>query len=193
MRRFVFASLALALAGVSCVTHALAQEKVAPPTKVEAKTVEACAQPCLEKVCIAVPDKKKISKVEYACKEQDICLPKCPKHGFSFKGLFHRHCEACDNGACPAEGCAKCGNPRTVRVLMKRTVTTECPTTKCEVVHQEVAPKVCTTAAKTCNDPCPPAATTTPAAPAPMTMPRATEARPLPAGTTPARSVEPVR
>jgi hypothetical protein len=155
MRRFITSAFALAVCGLCWASQASAQDK-AP-----AKT-ETCAASCLHKVCVSVPDKKKISKVEYSCTQKDICLPRCPK-------LF---------GGCCDEGCADCGRPRTVNVLMKRTVTTECPSTKCVVSHQEAAPR-CAQACRVGHGACCvetlPAATTMPMAPA-------TVAQPLPTG-----------
>jgi hypothetical protein len=87
----------------------------------------------------------KISKTVYACKEKDICLPRCPPFSF-FRGGCHDRCDDCP----PQADCPSCGHPRTVAVLMKKVVTTECPTTKCVVSHQEahcapVCPPACTT------------------------------------------------
>jgi hypothetical protein len=107
-----------------------------------------------------VPTTTKKTKVEYSCQEKDICLPKC-----SLAGLFHRggghgqtgHGHACGDD-CPKVGCTQCGKPRTVRVLMKRVVTTECPDTKCEAVLQPGAAR--------CVQPC-----LAPAAVAPAIVP----------------------
>jgi hypothetical protein len=188
MRRLI--TVALAAFGLCCAAVSSAQEKVAGPAKSPAHA-EACAADCPHKVCVAVPDKRKISKVEYACKEKDICLPRCAFPG-ERAGHGHRCDDACGHGHackndCPEEGCAKCAHPRTVRVLMKRTVTTECPSTKCEVAYQPAQPKCCPTA-HGCHEACPTAP------PAPGTpMPRAAETAPLPRAGVPALSIEPVR
>lgn len=121
MRRFITCALALAVCGLCGATPAAAQEKIAASTH-----TEACAPSCLDKVCIAVPDKKKISKVEYSCTQKDICLPRC---SFRF-GFGHSCCE---------DDCLRCGRPRTVNVLMKRSVSHECPSMKCVVSHQPAA------------------------------------------------------
>jgi hypothetical protein len=153
MRRLLTASLALAAFGLCSVHACLAQEKLAAPVKVEAHG-EHCAAPCLEKVCVPVPTKIKISKVVYSCKESEICLPRCTLGGHGH-GERCGHGHDCDGLNCPPEsGCAKCGHPRTVRVLMKRTITKECPSTKCEVSHQPAQPR-CTTqrcATNVCTD-----------------------------------------
>jgi hypothetical protein len=183
MRRLI--TVALAAFGLCCATVASAQEKVPAPAKGPVAT-EACAAECLHKVCIPVPDKRKISKVEYSCQEKEICLPRC---AFPGERAAHGHGHGCGHGdACPEQGCAKCGHPRTVRVLMKRTVTTECPSTKCEVAYQPAQPKCCPTA-QVCQPACPPAS------PAPQAMPRAVETIPqaLPRGGATTVIIEPAR
>ena len=166
MRRLLMCALVLALGGLGGVSVMNAQEKVAAPK------AEACAAPCLEKICIAVPDKTKTSKVEYSCTTKDICLLKCPK--------FLK-------GGCCESGCADCGKPRTVNVLMKRVVITECDSTKCIVTHREAAPKC----APACKTPCPAPCTTV--APAAGAKTVAAPAQAAPQVSTPVRSVEPTR
>lgn len=121
MQGFIKSTIAVALCGLGWTTHVTAQEKVAAPPK-----TEICATTCLEKVCIAVPDTKRITKVVYSCTEKDICLPRCPN--------------MLGNHVCSKDCCTTCARPRTVNVLMKRTVTTEVPATKC-VVQQEEVPR----------------------------------------------------
>jgi len=75
-----------------------------------------CDVPC--KVCKPVPDKKKVTKVVYECKEEWYCLSKCPKHN------------CCDPCAAP---CPACDKPRCRRILVKKIITEEKPTTKCVV------------------------------------------------------------
>jgi hypothetical protein len=141
MRTSLLSALTLTLGAVLTMSSA-AQEKIAPPVKVEVSAPPAaCTAECLHKTCIAVPTTTKKTKVEYSMQEKDLCLPKC-----LFGGLFHRgghsagHGHTCTDD-CPKVGCTQCGQPRTVRVLMKRTVTTECPDTKCEAVLQPAAPR----------------------------------------------------
>lgn len=134
MRGLSVPALTLAC-GLAWTVSGTAQEKLAPPVKVEAGHV--CTADCLHKTCIAVPTTVKKTKVEYSMQEKDLCLPRCV-----LGGLFHRggHGHTCGDG-CPKVGCTQCGHPRTVRVLMKRTVTTECPDTKCEAVLQPAVPR----------------------------------------------------
>ncbi len=76
------------------------------------------------KVCKPVPDKKKVTKIVYECKEEWYCLPQCPcplhigKH------------DCCDSSGAT---CPTCEKPRCRRVLIKKIVTEEKPTTKCVV------------------------------------------------------------
>ena len=168
MCRLMICAAAVALCGLGGANLARAQEKIAPPVKT-AVTTEACHAPCLEKVCVPVPDKMKISKTVYSCKEKDICLPRCPP--FSFHRGCRDHCnDHCGDHCTPQESCPSCAHrPRTVAVLMKKVVVTECPTTKCVVSHQE-AP-----CAPVCAPACPPACTTNGhAAVTTTTMPLAT-------------------
>lgn len=65
--------------------------------------------PC--KVCRPTSEVKKTTKYIYACKEEDICLPRCG-------GLFSRSCD---------ESCTT-AKVRTVRRLVKKPITEE----KCE-------------------------------------------------------------
>jgi hypothetical protein len=76
------------------------------------------------KVCTPVPDKKKVTKVVYECKEEWYCLPKCPCPQHIGK---HAFCGPC------APPCATCEKPRCRRVLVKKIVTEDRPTTKCLV------------------------------------------------------------
>jgi len=204
MRRLLTASLALAAFGLCCVPVCLAQEKVAAPAKVEAAHADHCGAACLEKVCVPTPTKIKISKVQYKCKESDICLPRCTLGGHGGLGLGGRcgrcgHGHGCDDDdiQCPPEEhSAQCGHPRTVRVLMKRTVTKDCPSIKCEVKEQPAQPR-CGRGHDCCADTCVtvPAGAAAPVVPG-ATMPRAiieTAPRPLPAAGAPAFIIEPQR
>jgi hypothetical protein len=204
MRRLLTASLALAAFGLCSVSACLAQEKLAAPVKVEVQG-EHCAAPCLEKVCVPVPTKIKISKVQYKCKESDICLPRCTLggHGHGDRcgrcGLGHGHGGSDEIQCPPEESCAKCGHPRTVRVLMKRTVTKECPSIKCEVKEQPAQPH-CTTrrcATNACTETHYAMPAGIPAGiPAAGAIPRGAPepiAAPLPRLGAPTRLVEPVR
>ncbi len=83
-----------------------------------------CAAPCVEKICIPVPDKKVVTKTVYGCKSVDFCLPKCPS-------LLGGRCHGagCTEGCAPS--CVACEKIRTRKVLMKRTVRTAIETFKC--------------------------------------------------------------
>lgn len=70
----------------------------------------------VKKVCVVVPDVKKTTKTCYSCSSKDVCFPKSSLSCCCSKG--------CEQGGC--ESCV-----RTVRVLLKKTVTTECPSFKC--------------------------------------------------------------
>jgi hypothetical protein len=91
-----------------------------------------CNAPCGEvvyqevpcKVCKPVPDKKKTTKVVYECKEEWYCLPKCPCPLHIGK---HDCCDSCGNH------CLTCEKPRCRRILVKKIITEEVPTTKCVV------------------------------------------------------------
>jgi len=76
------------------------------------------------KVCKPLPDKKNVTKVVYECKEEWYCLPKCPcpRH-------IGKH-DCCDPRGTP---CPTCEKPRCRRVLVKKFVTEEKPTTKCVI------------------------------------------------------------
>lgn len=96
---------------------------------------QACAPVC--KKCVPVPGVRKESQVVYACKESALCLP----HR-SLWDLFCGHADPCATCGgcggchpCPAETCPQCEcRPRRKMVLMKKIVTVECPTYKCEAV-----------------------------------------------------------
>jgi len=78
------------------------------------------------KACKPVPDKKKATKVVYECTIEWYCQPKCP---------CPLHMLPTAHGGCDASGsrCTSCEVPRCRRVLVKKFVTTESPTTKCVV------------------------------------------------------------
>lgn len=76
-----------------------------------------CAEPCPHKVCVSVPTTKKVSRTVYDSKCIEFCLAKC--------AFFSRGCN---------DHCAdNCGRVRTKNVLLKKVVTEQCPSTKCEV------------------------------------------------------------
>jgi hypothetical protein len=138
---------------------------------------ETCYKEVIHKVCRQVPDVKKTVKTVYSCKEDDVCLPRC--HGAG--GHKHEHGEAC------GEGCEECGGTakvRTRRLLVKRFVTEECPSTKwvVESVVERVPYKVyhkvpCAAAGAAC--PAPPHADLPPAERLAV-PPREAEPSPLP-------------
>lgn len=82
---------------------------------------EVCYKEVVKKFCKVVPDVKKTQKWVYSCKSEDFCLPKCscPLHG-------HKKCDTCAQ-------CLECDGPMTKCLLVKKLVTTECPTSKCVV------------------------------------------------------------
>lgn len=84
------------------------------------------AVPCNKHV-VAVQDTKKVTKAVYDVKCVDYAYKKCA-FGYEF-GC----CSSCDGGGNP--DCVKCGKPRTRKILLKKFVTEECPTTKCEVQY----------------------------------------------------------
>jgi hypothetical protein len=97
-----------------------------------------CAPVC--KSCILVPDVLKIVKPVHTCKELDFCLTRR-----SLRDLFRGHCgDGCSCGGCGGCGhgcdCPPCACPqcecrvRAKHVLLKKLVTIECPTFKCEPV-----------------------------------------------------------
>jgi hypothetical protein len=85
-------------------------------------SVVECDAAC--KVCKPVPDKKKVTKVVYEYKDEWYCLPKCPCPRHVGK---HDCCEPCTSS------CPMCEKPRCRRVLVKKIITEEKPTTKCVV------------------------------------------------------------
>ena len=78
--------------------------------------------------CVRVPDVKVTTDIVYCSKCVEKCAPKC-----SLFGLFTGHCESCESGDC---------EHYCVRKLMKKVVTTECPTTKCVPASQACAASV---------------------------------------------------
>jgi hypothetical protein len=91
---------------------------------------------------VPVDSVKKITHVEYEVKDVEYCQKKCP--GFH---LFQGKPDCPSSDPCPT-----CGHVRHKRVLMKRIVTEEIPTTECVPA---VVPKT----------PCPTCADGAPAAP----------------------------
>ena len=76
-----------------------------------------------------MPDKKKVTTVEYSCKEDEICLSRC-----SLGKLLRGKCGCKDD----CDDCGKeCGKIRTRRKLVKRFVTEEKCVTKCTPVVKE--------------------------------------------------------
>lgn len=122
-RILVIAACLLATAQTSAGQEAIPAPKGAP--------VAAAVFPgqCVftAKVCVAVPDVKKISTVVYGCKTKDFCLPACNycKHVQDCFGP-----SGCD-GVCAPGKCEH--QARTKRVLLKKVVTKECPSFKCQV------------------------------------------------------------
>lgn len=70
--------------------------------------------------CVSVPDTKKIPKVQYTARCETFCGSVCAC-GLLAK-LF-------------GSDCGDCGTVRTRHVLLKKTVTEECPGGKCVVPH----------------------------------------------------------
>jgi hypothetical protein len=84
----------------------------------EAVPAACCPDGC-GKICVRVPDVLKTPRTIYDCKCEDYCAPRC-----SLRALL--------GGLC---GCGDtcCGPVRTRKILLKKVVTDECPTTKCVV------------------------------------------------------------
>src|SRR5947207_5083262 len=68
-----------------------------------------CCPPPVCKVCVPVPEIKKIPHVSYASIHKDVCFPRCPPCGCG------HHCDQCP---CPTT----CGKPRTINPLVKNVV-----------------------------------------------------------------------
>jgi hypothetical protein len=94
-----------------------------------------CCAPAPCDKCVVLPDVVIRTRNLYACKEATICLP----HRL-LGGLFPKPC--CNAGCCQKTGCCDCppASPptccvrRTRHVLLKKVLTTECPSFKCEAV-----------------------------------------------------------
>jgi hypothetical protein len=83
-----------------------------------------CGSVC-KPVCRAVPDVKKVTKVSYDLKEDQICLPNCSGLPFGFnRNQCKPYCED------PCNATIRCK-----RVLLKSETTCEEPTCKYEVQH----------------------------------------------------------
>jgi hypothetical protein len=85
-----------------------------------------CGRECpCHKVCRLVCDVKKVEVTCFEVQCEDFCapLPRLCGHGC---------CSDCGHGACNPP---KCGNVRTKKTLVKRTVTKEVPTYKCVVEY----------------------------------------------------------
>jgi len=151
MRRFLFTCIAgLLAASLGAAQQVVVKEVVVNAQAAPAPAAKAAADAVVAthlgghgghgcgtvKTCVPVPDKKKTTKTVYSCKTKDFCYPKTCSGG----GCCKRDCDQpCNPGDC--ESCV-----RTKRVLLKKSVTTECPSFKCEVVE-----KPCPV---TCAEPC---------------------------------------
>ena len=92
-----------------------------------------CVDTCPKKTCVSVPTTITHTRVVFASKCVEYCLPKCS---------LQRGCDA---------SCAdNCGPVRTKNVLLKRVIVDECPGTKC--VPGYAAPAPCPVK---CATPCP--------------------------------------
>ncbi len=93
--------------------------------------------PC--QTCEPVPDVLKHTKAVYTCKGADICLVKRSLGELLRLPRKPGCCESCGECGCDCEcphcSCPQCEcRPRHKTVLLKRIVTTECPSFKCEPV-----------------------------------------------------------
>jgi hypothetical protein len=70
------------------------------------------------KVCVPEPSKKKTTNYVYDCKQEDLCLPKCPR---VILGRSH----------CGQPACQDCERHRTKTVLIKKVKIEECDSFKC--------------------------------------------------------------
>ena len=91
---------------------------VAPPCL--APHAPDCCPPPVCKVCVPVPEIKKIPHVSYASIHKDVCFPRCPPCGCG------HHCGQCP---CPTT----CGKPRCINKLVKIVVVEEREVCTCEV------------------------------------------------------------
>jgi hypothetical protein len=145
---------------------------------------ETCYRDVVRCCCKVVPDVKKKTKVVYDCKCEPYCVPKlaCRKHQCP-------HCGAC--AGCDCECPPKCGKIRNKTILMKKTITHECPGWKCvvEKVCERVPYKVyrmvpCGTTTPRCAPAAPallPAEAPGPLIPVSATLPLAPQSRQVPA------------
>lgn len=88
---------------------------------------ETCYREIVRCCCKVVPDVKKKTKVVYDCRCEPFCLPR-----LSCQGKHCAQCGSCD-GCCKCESPPACGKVRNKTILMKKTITTECPSWKCVV------------------------------------------------------------
>lgn len=82
---------------------------------------ETCYREVVHKVCKLVPDTKKTTRTVYDCKVEDFCLPRCSLD-----------CKlGCDGKKASCPECEK--KVYSKKLLVKRIITEEHPTTKCQV------------------------------------------------------------
>lgn len=119
MRQLLVITTLLAGTSISLAQTPPAQPLV--PVQQPAPAGKVVADPCHcpTKVCVSEP--KKNTKTVYTTKCKDYCVADC---GSLFSSLFGGGCVPCDAG--------NCGEVRTKRVLVKKTVP-DCDTTQCVV------------------------------------------------------------
>src|SRR5262245_46698350 len=86
--------------------------------------VHSCEAPSNCRICNQVPSTKKVTKTVYQAKEEWYCLTKCPCPLHIGK---HNCCDPC------GKFCTTCDKPRCRRILVKKIITADEPTTKCVV------------------------------------------------------------
>jgi len=97
----------------------------------ESAAPNAGCPPCVTKVCVPEPAKKKTVTPWYDCVSKDYCLPRCPWPACWFGK------KRCGEGA----PCTECGPPRTRNVLVKKLAVKETDTVKC--VPKTIAAPAC--------------------------------------------------
>ena len=106
---------------------------VTPNVASEPDCCARCGCHCrVKKVCRLVPDKKKVTEVEFDCKCEDFCTPGPSK---LCGEKCHCDCKSPRGHTCEKIWQPSCGCVRTRHVLMKREVTKEVPSYKCVVEY----------------------------------------------------------
>lgn len=194
MRRYLSALVAAGLWAAVCAQPALASGTCPKPACEPGYTIveEIVYKEVIKKRCVPAPDVQKKTKWVYECRSEDFCVKKCSLG----QGCAH----GCGQG-CGAS-CTHCDRPMTRNLLVKKLVVEECPSDKCVIetyvekvpckvyrkvpcgtAHAPAAAAVATPATTSSTAlPALPVATpgSAPAGVAPIVLPSAPIARPLP-------------